>query len=158
MSIEFLTVNKESDLELILSWRSNPMIYKWFKIQKEPLLWSNHFAYWQDRSDGEDYIIIYNNRKVGLISFNAVDFTSKISIMIGEVSLWGEGIGKKALICFLLSPMIVSRVIIAEIKEDNISSRKLFEHCGFVLESSFSYNNEKWMNYVFYRSDNENSI
>lgn len=148
MNIMLRNVNKKNDLELILSWRSNPDIYKWFKIQDGPLKWKDHLEYWERRDINSDFLILVDNRRVGLISINDLGKVSEISIMIGEVSLWGQGIAKKALNIFLTKNMNHETKIIANVRFDNTGSRKLFESVGFELMVNFQ-DHEGWLRYTY---------
>ena len=88
----------EDDLPLIMAWRSNPLIYEGFYQQNEPLTWPEHIDWWNSRNkDWRTFIIELDNRKVGVVNIGQLDHWSpEIGYFIGEVSLWGQGIGKKA--------------------------------------------------------------
>ncbi|WP_338729870.1 GNAT family N-acetyltransferase [Haladaptatus sp. DJG-WS-42] len=115
------------DLELLLAWRSNPDIYKHFRNQKSALTWSDHLSWFGSRPiDRHDYIIEYNGRRVGSVNLTQ---DSYVGVFIGEVDLWGEGIATEAVnwVCQRHS----REKYFAEIHEDNIGSKQLFEKCGF---------------------------
>lgn len=138
-------VDKSKDLELILSWRSNPDIYINFLKQKGPLKWEEHNNYWDNRQGMIDYIIIYNNRRVGLISIdNPNNEWPQISIMIGETSLWGLGLSKISLGLFLreLSIVGVSKLE-ALINKSNVASVNLFKSVGFKQTNKMHH--EDWV-------------
>ena len=114
------------DLELVLAWRSNPQIYENFKEQESELSWEEHLRWFATRPDNRfDFIIEYRGRRVGCVSVSADDL---VSIYIGEVSLWGNGVAKSALKA--LNDRL-DRRLIAEVHQDNIASQRLFEDCGF---------------------------
>jgi RimJ/RimL family protein N-acetyltransferase len=144
-------LNKNRDLELVMSWRSNPMIYKWFKLQNEPLVWNEHINYWKHRDDGLDFMILFENRKVGLISVSERYHNPEISIMIGEVSLWGKGIAKES-IQNLTKKLKKVRTFTAIINYKNIGSQKLFESCGFSRKST-NQNDSEWLIYTYQRDE-----
>ena len=130
---------EESDLELLMSWRSNSELYKWFYLQNGALLWENHYNWWKSRKDRVDWIIIYDEeskeRRVG--SANISDLESEhpeVGILIGEITLWGKGVASKAL------KMVISYLkdkgykgASANIFKKNKNSRRLFERNGFTM-------------------------
>jgi len=133
-----LTLAIEQDLELIMAWRSNPLIYKNFYIQKRPLEWKEHIDWWTRNKKSWDrliFIIWYNSRKVGSISLHSFSTgIPEVDIYIGEVTLWGKGIGKKAIDILLnMEYEVLKRykVVCARILKGNIRSQKVFESCGF---------------------------
>lgn len=118
----------EKDLELVLAWRNNPRIFDQFREQDEPLEWNEHKEWFDSRpSDRYDYVIRYEDRRVGIVSI-ATD--GDVSIYIGEIPLWGEGIASQILewVCRKFGDRKSLR---AQIREDNQRSQSLFESCGF---------------------------
>lgn len=115
------------DLELVLAWRSNPQVYEHFREQSDPLNWNDHLSWFSSRPNGRyDYIIEYNGRRVGSVNLTPDSF---VGVYIGEVDLWGEGIGTSAIewICQRHS----REEFFAEIHEENTASQAIFEQCGF---------------------------
>lgn len=92
----------QADLTLIMSWRSNPLIYQGFYQQKEPLKWQEHIDWWGSRNkDWWEFIIVLIEgtqvRDVGVLTLGQLDYWEfEIGVMIGEVTLWGKGIAKEA--------------------------------------------------------------
>lgn len=127
------------DLELLLAWRSNPEVYEHFREQTAPLSWDDHLSWFASReTDRHDYVIGYKGRRVGSINLSP---DSYVGVFIGEVDLWGEGIGSAAVewICQRHS----REEFYAEIHETNTQSRRLFEDCGFVDYDQ----SDEWMLY-----------
>lgn len=116
-----------NDVELVLAWRSNPMVYQHFRYQDGPLTWEDHLAWYESRqSERYDYIIEYEDRRVGSVFLTPDSF---IGVYIGEVNLWGEGIGEAAVKWICTEHDRES--VFAEIHGENEASRRLFENCGF---------------------------
>ena len=98
----FLRKANEADLPLIMSWRSNPLVYQGFYSQRKPLEWAEHYQWWESRNkDWREFIIVLiegtHMREIGIVTIGQLDHWSpEIGFFIGEVSLWGRGIGKKA--------------------------------------------------------------
>lgn len=88
----------EDDLPLMMAWRSNPDIYQGFYIQKKPLEWGEHLAWFRTRnSNWRTLIVLYEERPVGVITIEQLDHWSpEIGYYIGETSLWGKGVGTEA--------------------------------------------------------------
>ena len=101
MMILLRDANK-SDLPLIMAWRSNPLIYQGFYQQTEPLRWEEHLAWWESRNkDWREFIIVLvedtEMRDVGVVTIGQLDHWSpEAGVLLGEVSLWGKGIGTQA--------------------------------------------------------------
>ena len=87
-----------SDLELMMAWRSNPLIYEGFYQQTKPLKWEEHVNWFNSRNkDWRTFIIEYEGRKIGIVTIGQLDHWSpEIGYYLGEVSLWGRGLGKGA--------------------------------------------------------------
>lgn len=127
----------ESDLELLLSWRSHPDAYIFFKSQKGPLRWSEHFNFWHNRKNRVDFIIFFKEskrwRKVGSINLSRLETElPEIGIIIGEMTLHGNGIGTKALSLGLewLKDAGYKKAL-AVINTKNEASKKIFSKNGF---------------------------
>lgn len=124
----WITPMEAEDLELVLAWRSNPKIYRHFRRQDAPLKWESHLLWYESRSaDRHDFIIQYEGRRVGVVSITATD---QISIYVGDFSAQGNGVATAALE-WLCKRFESRSPLFAEIHQDNDSSRRLFEGCGF---------------------------
>ena len=129
-----------TDLELVLAWRSIEKVYQWFYKQsrdKRALTWEEHLSWWRSRCNWKSFVIQINEsnwtRDVGIISFSQLDhWCPEVGIYIGEVTLWGKGIGRQALILGLDwlrgEGYDYSH---ASILKSNQRSIKLFESVGF---------------------------
>lgn len=119
---------KPEDLELVLAWRSNPKIYHHFRRQDTPLEWESHLLWYESRSDTRhDFIIHYEGRRVGVVSITECE---KVSIYLGDFAARGQGVATGAL-RWLRERFKNRSPLIAEIHEENVSSKRLFKRCGF---------------------------
>ena len=133
---------ERGDLELLLAWRSNPEIYRHFRVQDEPLDWEEHVGWYESRSDNRyDFLIRYGKRRVGVVSIDADD---EVGIYIGDFSAHGHGIATAALewICDRFADRTP---LTAEIHENNEPSKNLFKRCGFEKSAE----EDDWIQYIY---------
>ena len=123
-----ITPIEVDDLELVLAWRSNPKIYNHFRQQDSPLDWDAHLSWYESRQqDRHDFTINYEARRVGVVSITA---NEEVSIYLGDFSARGNGVATAAL-RWLCERFKQRTPLIAEIHQDNIASKQLFEGCEF---------------------------
>ena len=93
-----LEVATKEDLPLIMAWRSSPLVYEGFYSQNAPLVWDEHVRWFRSRNrDWRTFIIHYNDRPVGILNIGQLDHWSpELGYAIGEVTLWGKGVGRQA--------------------------------------------------------------
>ena len=134
----FLRECSVDDLEILLAWRnlSSQGYYTQGK-EKRPLTWNEHWAWWNKTQDWKRWIIQVNNgvwtRDVGQIAFRDLyAWNPEVGVYIGEVTLWGQAVGRQAL-----------QLALGWLKEqgkhycrttipgDNERAIRLFESCGF---------------------------
>lgn len=98
----FLRLANESDLPLMMAWRSNPLVYEGFYQQDKSLVWQEHLLWWHTRNrDWRTFIIMLQEgdglRPIGVVTIGQLDHWSpEIGFYVGEVSLWTRGIGREA--------------------------------------------------------------
>jgi RimJ/RimL family protein N-acetyltransferase len=126
----------QDDLELMMAWRSHPLVYKGLYVQKAPLTWEEHLNWWKGRKNRKDWIIsVTGSRRVGSVNVSSLDTeTPEVGIYIGEVTSQSKGIGTFAILwaCQWLKQKEYKQAK-ASILEDNAASVKAFENAGFVL-------------------------
>lgn len=149
--IRFKIINPNDlfELALILSWRSNPTIYKLFFEQSAPLYWEDHLKFWIQKTNREDYFILHFKRPIGHIAISRLDSEfPEISILIGETTLWGKGLASKILSEFInIYSNKGLKNYSAVISKDNLASIKVFEKCGFLREDKPQVNSD-WLLYI----------
>jgi len=132
---------KRDDLELVLAWRSNPEIYRYFRKQDDPLHWGEHVSWFNSRaSERYDFVIHYNERRVGIVSIGQDDV---VGIYLGDFSAHGQGIATKTL-NWICDRFECRKPLFAEVHEDNDASKQLFRRCGFRQVNQ----DGKWLKYV----------
>jgi RimJ/RimL family protein N-acetyltransferase len=136
--INFVPINIYDNfhLAILLSWRNNPDIFKFFLKQTDIIQWKQHFQFWISRSNRFDYFIIYDNRPIGHIAIDYNLGLNEISIMIAEVGLWGNGLATHALKEFIQKLTEEGMgFFTARISDQNVASVRLFNKCGFIFFS-----------------------
>lgn len=136
------TVN-DNDLPLILAWRNNKEIYQGFYQQKGNISWEEHVQWWGSRNNNWfSFMIIMveknRARPIGVINIGQTEHHSpEIGYMIGEITLWGTGIGTEAVkkgIEWVKEYYKTHKHITSvhtTIKDNNIASIKLIKKLGF---------------------------
>ena len=97
----YLREATEADMALVLAWRNNPDVWRGTYSQRESITWREHQKWWGSREDHISFmvVLVVNNisRDVGILNISPLTYWSpEIGIIIGEVSLWGLGVGTKA--------------------------------------------------------------
>ena len=134
----YLRELKPEDYELIMAWRSNPLVYKSFYSQNKPLTWDEHIKWIKSRNkDWRNFIIIlddgFTENRVGVVTIGQLDYWEpETGIYIGYTDLWGKGIGKVALqlaVDYIKSyGRKYTRTTILDVNE---RSKKLYSSLGF---------------------------
>ncbi len=140
MNIVLLREAQVSDAELILAWRSIPEVYHGLYTQRKEnrvLTWAEHWKWWKTRYTWKVFIIQVNDgettRSVGYVNLGQLDhWKPEVGLVIGETTLWGQGIAKQALLLAIewLKGKGYKRVHTSILK-DNEGSMKLFQSVGF---------------------------
>jgi RimJ/RimL family protein N-acetyltransferase len=131
--------SKEQDMELILAWRSNPLVYQGFHRQQSPFSFEEHYNWRKSQKNWRQWVIVYGEgkyiRDVGEVHVQHLDTDCpEIGYLIGEVSLWGKGAGKQAVSLALnwLRDKGYKKVC-AEVLDGNERSKRLLYNLGFKL-------------------------
>ncbi len=131
----------EHDAVDLFNWR-NDKTTRAMSRDSEPLAWDLHRAWFINalESDQRDILICEesdSNAKVGMVRFDVVveNFSAEISINLAP-TMRGRGYAPICLVNAIehykkLRP--IYQVVLAEIKKDNLGSRKSFERAGFQL-------------------------
>jgi len=141
MNVRLRLIRKE-DYPLILAWRSNNLVYDGLyrqSLAQKPITWEEHLEWLKSRNaDWRTFIAIYENRPVGVVTIGQLDHWSpEIGLYLGEITLWGKGIGTKMVqmgLAWLKDYSLSHPHIVAcrtTILDDNIASKRVFEKCGF---------------------------
>ena len=130
---------KDQDMELVMAWRSNPLIYKDFHIQQGPLSFEEHLDWWKSQKNWRQWIVVYGEgnytRDVGKVDVRYLETDCpEVSYFIGELPLWGKGVGTQAVKLALewLGDNGYKKAC-AKVLEDNERSKRLLTNLGFKL-------------------------
>jgi len=130
---------KKEDSEDLFRWRNDLTSRKMF-FNEEEISYNNHLEWLKEsiaNPDRDLYIGELNNNKFGVCRFdyNKLVNTSKISININPC-FRRKGLGKEFLKNVIIKYLKKRRcILLAEIKEKNIISKKLFSSVGFEILS-----------------------
>jgi len=134
-------------LELLFAWRQDRELMRFLPTFPEHLTWEEHWEWWINRENRLDWMIsmlgqTYEVRYVGTVHYNAI--THEIGIIVGEKTMQGQGVARKALRHAL--GRIPHLWCIAVIHPDNIASQRVFASVGFKKTDEDARNGqEKWM-------------
>jgi len=149
-NITLIDKSNFTQVALLMSWRSNPDIYKYFFLQNKALIWEDHLDFINKSYDRVDYFVFFEDRPIGHIALSRIEeMYPEISIMIGETTLWGKGYSKHILNKFLENHFEKGfSKFSARISNHNTSSIRLFTNAGFVYQGQ-SEDNKEWGYYYF---------
>tara|TARA_Y100001978_G_scaffold193772_1_gene200183 strand:+ start:101 stop:961 length:861 start_codon:yes stop_codon:yes gene_type:complete len=128
---------KQEDLKDVFGWRNNLISRKMF-FEEEKISFKEHCKWFENsiKNPNRDlYICQLNDNKLGICRFDyeIKSNTSKISININP-DYRGKGYGKEFLNKVIIKYLKKRKcILIAEIKEKNIISKKLFISLGFEI-------------------------
>ena len=126
-----------SDLPLMLAWAWIPQIWEYMPTSRkgENLKWEDHWTWFRKGAyfgNRLDWMITVQERGVGVIHATLDTEYPEIGLYIGEVSLWGQGVGKRALeIVMGKLSTFGHKTTQAVIHPRNKRSIKLFTSLGF---------------------------
>ena len=127
-----LRPTSEADLPLLLAWRHNRRVVQYFADGFE--IWEHHKRWFASLMPlvAESYVIILDERPVGETHIAWGNGIPDIGLYIGDLSIWGEGIGKEAISLLLANLRARYRGrVTATIHPSNFHSRMLFKGVGF---------------------------
>lgn len=134
IKIRFAEKNDCSD---IFEWRNNELTRNMSK-NSEFIDWKDHVRWFSNSLDSESRILLIcednQNNKIGCIFFDISESNALISINLNPTQR-GKGFAKSCLnrsIEFFSKEFIEIKNLIAEIKEENIASQKIFMSVGFM--------------------------
>lgn len=133
---------EEKDLDLIIKWRNDPKILRWFfsylplnKVKQRK--W--YEKYLNDDTQQTFIIELKEEIPIGTVGLTGIDYKNQraeLTIVIGEKEYGGKGLGKEALdvlVKFAFNEMNL-RKIKALVFSDNERAINLYEKYGFIKE------------------------
>jgi len=136
-----------SDIKLLFKWVNDPAVRANARNPKS-VTWREHSTWFREKLDDPTtymYILTERKRAIGIIRFDKKDQKFVISYSIDK-SYRGQGLGKLILIEGLkkLSLTVRQPRFIAQVKQGNIASEKIFNTLGFKLKGKELINNIKF--------------
>lgn len=127
---------KKKDCKDIFKWRNN-QITREMSHTSEVINWDKHYEWYCNSLDMESRILLICenscNEKIALVSFNISELKAVISINLNPTQR-GKGLGRlcltKSIEVFYIEFSEIKNLL-AEIKKENIASKKIFLAAGF---------------------------
>ncbi|MDD5397532.1 MAG: GNAT family N-acetyltransferase [Dehalococcoidia bacterium] len=126
-----------NDYELILAWRNNRKINFGFYSQAtgHEISWEEHVAWLKSRNeDWLNFMIWFHGRRIGAVTIGNLDhWAPEIGYYIGEITLWGQGIGTEAVrnALYYLWSLCGKKWARTTIIDENAGSIRVCEKLGF---------------------------
>lgn len=160
----YLRALELSDVELLVKWRNDldvtsPLGGNTFYVSKlRETEWIRNAILNDNNNLRLAICLIENDRYIGNVILNSINWINRdaeYSIMIGDKSQWGKGIGKEATILMLkyaFEELNLNRIY-AFVREDNTKAINLDKKIGFVQEGILRksiYKNNKYINQILF--------
>lgn len=142
----YLRQSRDSDIPLVMAWRSSPLVFNGFYTQREPLKWKEHYNWWMGRNkDWYTLIAVLTedgiDRPIGVVTIGQCDhYSPEFGYYLGEISLahqpqhYGTTMVNKALDWLkeyqTTHPHI--KGVHTTILDSNTASIKLIKKLGFI--------------------------
>ena len=136
--------DNDGDYKLLYKWYHNKKVYTYF--EQRILTYNEIVDKYSQRTSLDSmtpvYIILYNNKPVGIIQYTRLSSESKrrfhidddgyeIDIFIGEEGYYHKGIGSTA-IEMLINILKNNKVFVMVPEIDNVNAIKCYQKVGFV--------------------------
>lgn len=131
---------KLDDAELYFEWANDPTVRQ-MAFHMEPIPWDSHIGWFKNKvaSQSSHLLVCYENElPIGQVRFDISESgEAEIDISIAKEHR-GKGLGKSMLKAAIEYEKCMNgiRTFVSEVKEDNISSNKMFTACGFSLTNN----------------------
>lgn len=130
-----LKLADDNDIELVLAWRNNPLVWKGCFTQCKPIDWETHIKWWRSRPSSWREFIIWTDHRIGVVTIGQMEHWSpEIGYLIGETTAWGKGLGTQAVRLALDYLKEQGKEYChTTVKKDNERSLKLLKGLGFEI-------------------------
>lgn len=133
---------KAEDIYDLYHWRNHPKISH-SSFNTKPIPWKKHEKWFKEKSKDSNvaiYIAYYGTIKIGTIRFEAERDFIRTNVMLSPE--WqGKGFGTRVIqlgVKKFIRQKRTTKPLIAQIKIDNLASKKAFQKAGF-RESYITY-------------------
>jgi len=126
------------DMELVFRWANDPVVRR-YAINSEPISWKTHQQWYNKKLNEKDcflYIVEYQEIPIGQVRFDLNDGTILISYSLVD-RFRGRGMGCKLLLAAFrrfLNEYKKNGIFVAQVRENNIASNKIFNKIGFRIK------------------------
>lgn len=141
-----------ADYPLLHGWQNDPEVAHWMDYRTPFSLRDIEDDQERARQEGRPFIIEFEGRPVGKCGLNQFRWESRVCalyIYIGEKGVWGQGLGRDAVLALLIvafEELGMERVELTLLAE-NRRAQRVYESCGFILEGTLrgrSYRGGAW--------------
>lgn len=149
--VELRSVERE-DYRLLHEWQNDAEVAHWMDYRVPFSLRDIEEDQERARKEGKPFIIEFEGRAVGKCGLNQFRWEARVCAMyvyIGDKSLWGQGLGRDAVMALLavaFDELGMERVELTLLAE-NKRALKAYQASGFVLEGTLrgrSYRAGTW--------------
>jgi UDP-2,4-diacetamido-2,4,6-trideoxy-beta-L-altropyranose hydrolase len=131
--------------KVIFNWINDPVV-RAQSYNSAMIPWESHFSWYKKKINDKKsfmYLIYLNKKVIGQARFEVREREATISYMLSEAHR-GKGLGKiilKMAVMNLIKEARNVRKVIGYVKQNNMASRKSFQHFGFVEKNTNDYPN-----------------
>ncbi|HVL80861.1 MAG TPA: GNAT family protein [Actinomycetota bacterium] len=143
---------ERSDHEHLRRWQNDPEVAHWMDYRVPFSLEDIDEDQRRAREEGRPFIIELDGRPIGKCGLNQFRWEPRVCalyIYIGEKDLWGQGLGRDAvmaLLTYAFDLVGLERVELSMLA-DNDRARAVYESCGFEFEGRLAgraYRDGSW--------------
>lgn len=124
------------DLPLLCRWQNDPEIAHWMDYRGSFELSDVEQDQRRAAREGHPFVIEVDGHPIGKAGLNRVDYHARscsLYIYIGEKGLWGQGLGRDAVMALCRAAFCTLGMQRVELSmlADNSRARRAYEACGF---------------------------
>jgi RimJ/RimL family protein N-acetyltransferase len=134
----------EADAKIIFDWANDSEV-RLNSLNQKPISWEDHLNWFRSKinnSNSKMYILEENGFQVGQVRF---DFCSDVWVVDYSIDKFQRGKGFGFLIIMLGVKEFKNSIFVADVKKENLASRKVFLNLGFHLKGCIDDNLERYI-------------
>lgn len=129
-----------ADYPHIHRWQNDPIVFRWMDYTRPFSAQDIKESEERATVEGHPFIIELDGKplgRIGLNNFRPRDHLASLYIFVGEREVWGQGVGRDALMTLLAYAFDTCNLRMVELwtLADNERALRLYKGCGFVEEA-----------------------